>query len=261
MAANQPLSLFISSKMEELSEERRAVQAALSDYRMYGWLWEDDAGARPVTIRATYLREVEESDIYLGLFWLGYGPYTIEEYEHARQHDKPCLIYQKHVEIEKRDSQLTQFLKQIEKVDNPAGLTVRRFKTAEELAYYVQEDVLRLLTGIFYAQGVKANVLFFDRMPGSDKPWTKELWIYDFRTNQNFTLRTNPLTRAHLDDFVRCYNPQNRQQRKETERFRRFTYDELIRRDKTNLDIFWLRDENLESSENLPPPEVLAKVS
>ena len=119
--------------------------------------------------------------------------------------------------------------------------------------------LLRLPTGIFYAQGVKANVLFFDRMPGSDKPWTKELWIYDFRTNQNFTLRTNPLTRAHLDDFVQCYKPENRHQRKETERFRRFSYDELTRRDKTNLDIFWLRDENLESSENLPPPEVLAK--
>ena len=91
------------------------------------------------------------------------------------------------------------------------------------------------------------------------EPWTKELWIYDFRSNQNFTLRTNPLKREHLEDFVRCYNPANRFQRQETERFRKFSYEELTRRDKTNLDIFWLRDENLEDSENLPEPEVLAK--
>lgn len=121
------------------------------------------------------------------------------------------------------------------------------------------QTLLRLLTAIFYAQGVKANVLFFDRKEGRDDPWTRELWIYDFRTNQNFTLRTNPLKRGHLEDFVRCYNPSNRFQRKETERFRKFPYDELTRRDKTNLDIFWLRDENLEDTENLPHPDVLAK--
>ncbi len=119
--------------------------------------------------------------------------------------------------------------------------------------------LLRLPTGIFYAQGVKANVLFFDRKAGRAEPWTRKLWIYDFRTNQNFTLRTNPLKREHLEDFVRCYNPANRFQRKETERFRKFSYHELTRRDKTNLDIFWLRDENLEDSENLPEPEVLTK--
>ncbi len=119
--------------------------------------------------------------------------------------------------------------------------------------------LLRLPTGIFYAQGVKANVLFFDRREGRAEPWTKELWIYDFRTNQNFTLRTNPLKREHLEDFVYCYNPNNRFQRKETARFRKFSYEELTRRDKTNLDIFWLRDENLENAENLPPPDVLAK--
>ncbi len=119
--------------------------------------------------------------------------------------------------------------------------------------------LLRLPTGIFYAQGVKANVLFFDRKPPQEKPWTQELWIYDLRTNQNFTLRTNKLTRAHLDDFVQCYNPENRFNRKESERFRRFSYDELVRRDKINLDIFWLRDESLESTDNLLPPDVLAR--
>jgi type I restriction enzyme M protein len=118
--------------------------------------------------------------------------------------------------------------------------------------------LLRLPTGIFYAGGVKANVLFFDRKPPSEKPWTDKLWIYDFRTNQNFTLKTRALVRADLDDFVACYNPDNRQERTETERFRTFTYDELAARDKASLDIFWLRDESLEDSDNLPAPEVIA---
>ena len=119
--------------------------------------------------------------------------------------------------------------------------------------------LLRLPTGVFYAQGVKANVLFFDRKPASETPWTRELWIYDLRTNQHFTLKTNPLTRAHLDDFVSCYRADDRAQREESERFRRFTYDELTQRDKANLDIFWLRDESLEDSENLPAPDVIAE--
>ena len=123
--------------------------------------------------------------------------------------------------------------------------------------------LLRLPTGIFYAQGVKANVLFFDRKPGSDTPWTKELWIYDLRTNQHFTLKTNPLRRADLDDFVESYKPGQRGKREESERFHRFTYDELVARDKASLDIFWLRDESLEDTDNLPSPgvETLAGVS
>ena len=74
--------------------------------------------------------------------------------------------------------------------------------------------------------GVKANVLFFDRKPPSEKPWTDKLWIYDFRTNQSFTLKTRALTRSDLDDFVVCYGPANRYERTESERFRAFSYDE-----------------------------------
>ena len=118
--------------------------------------------------------------------------------------------------------------------------------------------LLRLPTGIFYAQGVKANVLFFDRKPAREKPWTETLWIYDLRTNQHFTLKENPLKRADLDDFVACYNPKNRHERRETERFKPFTYAELTKRDKINLDIFWLKDESLEDSANLPDPHVIA---
>jgi len=118
--------------------------------------------------------------------------------------------------------------------------------------------MLRLPTGIFYSQGVKANVLFFDKKLPGGEPWTKSVWFYDFRTNQRFTLKQNPLQRAHLDDFVACYKPGARQERSETERFRKFAYDELVKRDRLNLDIFWLKDESLEDASNLPPPEVIA---
>jgi type I restriction enzyme M protein len=189
-----------------------------------------------------------------------------------------------------------------------AGETIRR-------ALLKQADVhtlVRLPTGIFYAQGVKANVLFFDRKPAQEKPWTTKLWIYDLRTNLHFTLKENTLKRSDLDDFVNCYfgsgggaepalrvpngsasktNEErrgtrplkavesktatptskdqesavtdrrysgNRHERQESERFKSFTYEELTKRDKVNLDIFWLKDESLEDSANLPEPGVLA---
>jgi len=135
-----------------------------------------------------------------------------------------------------------------------AGETVRR-RLLEQCDVHT---LLRLPTGIFYAGGVKANVLFFDRKPPSETPWTQKLWIYDFRTNQHFTLKTRALVRGDLDDFVACYNPANRHERTETERFRAFSYDELAARDKASLDIFWLRDESLDDGENLPAPEVIA---
>jgi type I restriction enzyme M protein len=136
-----------------------------------------------------------------------------------------------------------------------AGETVRR-KLLHECDVHT---LLRWPAGIFYAQGVKANVLFFDRKPASEKPWTQELWIYDLRTNRRFTLKTNPMRREHLDDFVKRYNPKNRHKRNETDCFRAFPYADLIQRDKANLDIFWLKDESLEDTESLPPPDVLAR--
>lgn len=135
-----------------------------------------------------------------------------------------------------------------------AGETIRR-------ALLKQADVhtlLRLPTGIFYAQGVKANVLFFDRKPAREKPWTEKMWIYDLRTNRHFTLKESTLKRSDLDDFVSCYNPKNRHKRKETECFKSFTYEELAKRDKANLDIFWLKDDSLEDSANLPAPDIIA---
>jgi type I restriction enzyme M protein len=125
-----------------------------------------------------------------------------------------------------------------------AGETVRR-KLLDDLDVHT---LLRLPTGVFYAHGVKANVLFFDKKPASEKAWTEKLWIYDLRTNMHFTFKTNKLKFEDLKDFLKCYNPNNRHQRKETERFRSFTYDELMKRDKVNLDIFWLKDDSLDDS-------------
>jgi len=136
-----------------------------------------------------------------------------------------------------------------------AGETVRR-KLLHECEVHT---LLRLPTGVFYAQGVKANVLFFDRKPASEKPWTEKLWIYDLRTNKHFTLKTSPLGYQDLEDFIKCYSPKNRRNRKETDRFKCFAYDELMQRDKVSLDIFWLKDESVEDSENLPDPDVLAR--
>jgi type I restriction enzyme M protein len=136
-----------------------------------------------------------------------------------------------------------------------AGETVRR----ELLKQADVHTLLRLPTGIFYAQGIKANVLFFDRKPASESPWTTKLWIYDLRTNQHFTLKENPLKRSDLDEFVACYHPENRHERIESERFRAFSYQDLLNRDKLNLDIFWLKDESLEGSANLLPPEIIAE--
>lgn len=135
-----------------------------------------------------------------------------------------------------------------------AGETVRR-RLLHECEVHT---LLRLPTGIFYAQGVKANVLFFDRKPASETPWTERLWIYDFRTNQHFTLKQNPLQFEHLADFITCYHAENRHERTESERFRAFTYDELVQRDKASLDITWLKDDSLEDPDSLPAPDVLA---
>jgi type I restriction enzyme M protein len=143
-----------------------------------------------------------------------------------------------------------------------AGETVRR-KLLQETDLHT---VLRLPTGIFYAQGVKANVLFFDSKPGAAKPWTTKVWFYDFRTNKHFTLKEKRLTREDLDDFVACYRPGEPHKRKPTwseknpeGRWRSYGLEELMGRDKVSLDLFWLRDESLEDSASLPDPHLLAE--
>lgn len=144
-----------------------------------------------------------------------------------------------------------------------AGETVRK-KLLETTDLHT---ILRLPTGIFYAQGVKANVIFFDNKPASKEPWTKEIWVYDYRTNIHHTLKKNPLKIDDLKDFIACYCPSNRHKRKELfnaetnpeGRWRKFTYDEIIARDKTSLDITWLKDKSLADLDNLPDPDVIAQ--
>ena len=125
--------------------------------------------------------------------------------------------------------------------------------------------ILRLPTGIFYKPGVKANVIFFDKKPASPDRQTKDIWIYDFRTNIHFTLKQHPMSDVDLKDFIACYNLENRHERNETwsnenpdGRWRKFSVDEILKRDKTSLDIFWIKDKSLADLDNLPDPDVLA---
>ena len=144
-----------------------------------------------------------------------------------------------------------------------AGETVRQnlLKTTD------LHTILRLPTGIFYANGVKANVIFFDNHEANKNPWTKDVWYYDYRTNIHHTLKKKPLRFENLADFIDCYNPKNRHKRKATwnadknpeGRWRKFSYDELKARDKTSLDVFWLKDKSLTDLDNLPEPDDLAE--
>ena len=143
-----------------------------------------------------------------------------------------------------------------------AGETIRK-KLLHECEVHT---LLRLPTGLFYAQGVKANVIFFDKKPASETPWTRKLWIYDLRTNRHFTLKTNPLRTEDLGEFVRLYQPENRHTRTPSwsadnpeGRWRAYDYEELVARDKASLDIFWLKDESLADSDSLPAPEIIAQ--
>tara|TARA_R110002095_G_C4188910_1_gene233723 strand:- start:242 stop:1033 length:792 start_codon:yes stop_codon:yes gene_type:complete len=144
-----------------------------------------------------------------------------------------------------------------------AGETVRK-KLLETTDLHT---ILRLPTGIFYAQGVKANVLFFDNQPAAKKPWTKDIWFYDYRTNIHHTLKKKTLRIEDLQSFIDCYSPENRHARKETwneetspeGRWRKYGIDEIMSRDKTSLDITWIKDDTLTDLDNLPEPEVLAE--
>lgn len=135
-----------------------------------------------------------------------------------------------------------------------AGETIRR----RLLHNFDFHTLLRLPTGIFYKQGVKANVLFFDRKRVSAEANTQALWIYDLRTNRRFTLKERPMARGDLEDFVACYRPGRLHERNDGECFRRFAYADLVARDKVNLDIFWLKDDALDDPDLLPPPDEIA---
>lgn len=143
-----------------------------------------------------------------------------------------------------------------------AGETIRR----KLLQMTDLHTILRLPTGIFYAQGVKANVIFFDNRAASPEPQTREVWYYDYRTNVHHTLKKKPLRFDDLAEFICLYNPANRHDRKATwseaapdGRWRAFSRDDLLSRDKASLDLFWLKDKSLTDLDNLPEPDDLAE--
>jgi type I restriction enzyme M protein len=129
-----------------------------------------------------------------------------------------------------------------------AGETIRRTL----LQRCDVHTLLRLPTGIWYSPGVKANVLFFDKKPATKTPATKEVWVYDLRSNGKFSLKQNPIEPAHLSDFIECYSADDLSHRKETNRFRRFKYSEIIARDKANLDIQWQQETEKPSKRSTP---------
>lgn len=167
--------------------------------------------------------------------------------------NKQLNFLQHIVTILKQDGKAAVVLPDNVLFEGGAGEKIRR-KLLETCDVHT---LLRLPTGIFYANGVKANVLFFDAKPKDGETHTKGTWIYDLRTNKHFTLKTKTLKLEDLRDFIACYHPENRHERQETERFKYFSYDEMITRDKASLDIFWLKDDSLDNLDDLPPPDVL----
>lgn len=141
-----------------------------------------------------------------------------------------------------------------------AGEIIRK-KLLKELNLHT---ILRLPTGIFYAQGVKANVLFFDKIKPTSESNTENVWFYDYRTNIHHTPKKNPLGIKNLNDFINCFCAENIKNRKETwsqensdGRWRKFTVKEILSRDKTNLDITWIKDDKIIDFETLQEPEIL----
>ncbi len=186
------------------------------------------------------------------------------------EEDKDALTYERQDFWETTSNKQLNFLQHIVsmlKVDGKAAVVLPdnvlfEGGAGEKIRRKLLENcdvhtILRLPTGIFYAQGVKANVVFFDNAPKDGRVHTKGVWFYDLRTNKHFTLKTRPLKRDDLRDFVECYHPENRHVRKATERFQFYSYEELMARDKASLDIFWLKDESLDNLADLPPPDVL----
>jgi len=161
-----PLRVFVSSKMQELADEREAVAEALRQLRVKAWVFEKDAGARPSTIQETYLEELEGADLYIGIFWKGYGAYTIEEYEHAQLLGMDCLVYEKSATPnDPRDPELQAFLDRIGGVT--AGVTVQRFQSASQLRELVADHVAQWQARIIHDHAARSPAIYsgVPRMP------------------------------------------------------------------------------------------------
>lgn len=161
---NHALRVFVSSKMEELAAEREAVREGLARLLVKAFVFERDAGARPGTIQETYREEIEAADLYIGIFWKGYGTYTIDEYEHAQTLGMDCLIYEKHDEGQTtRDPELAAFLERVGGVSR--GVTARWFRTADELRRFVAEDVAAWQARIVHERAAPAAPAVYAGVP------------------------------------------------------------------------------------------------
>ena len=156
--SRERLRVFVSSKMSELADERRLIKNALKQLEIDAWVFEADAGARPSSIRDTYLDELGDADIYIGLFWKGYGEYTIDEFNNARKQSKPCLIYEKRTEVDQRDPRLQEFLDEISAVES--GLTIRWFQDQKQLSQFIRQDIADLLAEAFRSSGGFSSIIF-----------------------------------------------------------------------------------------------------
>jgi type I restriction enzyme M protein len=169
--------------------------------------------------------------------------------------NKESLTYQRQDFWETTSNKQLNFLQHIVsmlKVDGKAAVVLPdnvlfEGGTGEKIRRQLLENcdvhtILRLPTGVFYAQGVKANVVFFDNAPKNGRVNTKGIWFYDLRTNKRFTPKTHPLKLDDLQDFINCYNPKDRNSRQASDRFRFYSYEEIITREKASLDIVWLKE-------------------
>lgn len=123
----QRLRVFVSSRMSELAPERKLLKEALDELKVDAWVFEEDAGARSESIEETFLEGVETADLYLGIFWKGYGPYTREEYDHAAKLKRDRLVYEKRTELEGREPELQEFLDDLSQVES--GVTPKWFES------------------------------------------------------------------------------------------------------------------------------------
>ena len=179
----QRLRAFVSSKMQELAPERQALKAALDALKVDAWLFEEDAGARPESIQKAFLEEVEEADLYIGLFWKGYGDYTIEEYKHARKLGKDCLIYEKRTALNgQRDPRLQAFLDGLSNVKE--GLTIKWFDGPLQLSEGIKDDIQRLQAEIYrkrHTPRINVNLYLAEKRERDDLlillRKVKEFWV------------------------------------------------------------------------------------
>lgn len=248
------MSTFDSTKapLPQIIREITEGQVQLPDFQR-GWVWDDEhVRSLLVSVARSFPVGAVRDDLTYNRqdFWAT----TSNKQLNFVQHIRTMLKTTGRAAVVVPDNVL---------FEGGAGETVRQnlLKTTE------LHTILRLPTGIFYAQGVKANVIFFDNQGASKAPWTREVWYYDYRTNIHHTLKQKPMRFEHLAEFIECYKPKNRHKRKATwdaesnpeGRWRKYTYEELVARDKTSLDVFWLKDKGLTDLDNLPEPDSLAE--